>query len=303
MSAAKLRSTEELTEALLSHVGALGSALVCYSGGVDSALVLAAAHRALGPRAIGLTAVSPSLADSELDDARRVAAALGADHRVVQSDELSDPGYQQNGPDRCFYCKSELYRIAEAKARDWGLAAILNGTNLDDLGDHRPGLDAARRAGVLSPFVELGMNKADVRRVAEALGVSVWDKPAAACLSSRIPYGTGVTPLRLERIAALEASLRELGFRRVRVRYHLLDPSEAQTRVSSASEKAMGRIELDASELERAARPELREAIVEAGKQHGFVFVTLDLGGYRMGSHNELLAPEDRRGPTLRILG
>jgi len=303
MSAAKLRSTEELTEALLSHVGALCSALVCYSGGVDSALVLAAAHRALGPRAIGLTAVSPSLAGSELDDARRVAAALGADHRVVQSDELSDPGYQQNGPDRCFYCKSELYRIAEAKARDWGLAAILNGTNLDDLGDHRPGLDAARRAGVLSPFVELGMNKADVRRVAEALGVSVWDKPAAACLSSRIPYGTGVTPLRLERIAALEASLRELGFRRVRVRYHLLDPSEAQTRASSASEKAMARIELDAGELERAARPELREAIVQAGKRHGFVFVTLDLGGYRMGSHNELLAPEDRRGPTLRILG
>lgn len=303
MSAANSRSTEELTEELLSHLGALGSVLVCYSGGVDSALVLAAAHRALGPRAIGLTAVSPSLAGSELEDARRVAAAIGAEHRVVRSDELSDPGYQQNGPDRCFYCKSELYRIAEAKAREWGLAAILNGTNLDDLGDHRPGLEAARRAGVLSPFVELGMSKADVRRVAEALGVEVWDKPAAACLSSRIPYGTGVTPLRLERIAALEASLRELGFRRVRVRYHLLDPSEAQTRVSHASEKAMARIELDASELERAARPELREAILRAGKQHGFVFVTLDLGGYRMGSHNELLAPEERRGPTLRIVG
>lgn len=303
MTAATTRSTEELSESLLARVRALGSVLVCYSGGVDSALVLAAAHRTLGARAVGLTAVSPSLAPSELDDARRVAAAIGADHRVVQSEELSDPGYQQNGPDRCFYCKSELYRIAEVKRRDWGLAAILNGTNLDDLGDHRPGLEAASRAGVLSPFVELGMNKADVRRVAEALGVPVWDKPAAACLSSRIPYGTGVTPLRLERIAKLEASLRELGFRRVRVRYHLLDASEAQARVSSASEKAMARIELDASELERAARPETREAIVRAGKQHGFVFVTLDLGGYRMGSHNELLAPEERRGPTLRIVG
>jgi uncharacterized protein len=272
-------------KALLEHLAGLGSVLVCYSGGVDSALVLAASHRALGPRAVGMTAVSASLAPSELDDARWIAAQIGADHRIVESNEVDDPSYQRNAPDRCFHCKSELYRIAEAKKVEWGLAHVLNGTNADDLGDYRPGLHAAENARVRSPLVELGFNKADVRACAQALGLEIWDKPAAACLSSRLPFGTKVTRERLARIGGLEAALRALGFRRVRVRYHALGNEAAP------AEQAIARIELDATEITRAAEAEMRDALVRAGKEHGFLYVTLDLGGYRMGSHNEALKP------------
>jgi uncharacterized protein len=273
-------------EALLEHLGRLGSVLVCYSGGVDSAFVLAAAHRALGARAVGMTAVSPSLAPAELEDAKRVAAAIGAEHRLVASGEVDDPSYQKNAPDRCFHCKSELYRIAEEKRRAWELAHVVNGTNADDLGDYRPGLEAARRAGVASPLLDLGFTKADVRAGAAALGLEVWDKPAAACLSSRLPFGTRVTPERLARVGGYEAALRGLGFRRVRVRYH-----ELAAAPGSNTEHAFARIELDGADITRAADPSLREAIVAAGREHGFSYVTLDLAGYRMGSHNEVLAP------------
>ncbi|MDI1478367.1 ATP-dependent sacrificial sulfur transferase LarE [Polyangium sp. y55x31] len=259
----------------------LGSVLVCYSGGVDSAFVLAAAHAALGPRAVGMTAVSPSLAPGEHEDAIAVARSIGADHRLVTSNEIEDPGYVANNPDRCFHCKSELYRIAAQKRVEWGLAAILNGTNVDDLGDYRPGLEAARLAGVVSPLVELGFTKADVRAGAATMGLPIWDKPAAACLSSRIPYGTSVTRERLSQIGGFEASLKRLGFRQVRVRYH----------------GELARIELALAELGRAAEPEIRDAIVAAGKEHGFKYVTLDLAGYRVGSHNEVLV-----GKSLRIV-
>lgn len=266
---------------LRARLREIGSALVCYSGGVDSAFVLAVAHAELGPRAVGMTAVSPSLAPAEKEDAARVAAQIGADHRFVESSEIDDPSYTQNNPDRCFHCKSELYRVARKKQAEWGLAAILNGTNTDDLGDYRPGLDAAKQAGVLSPLVDLGFSKADVRAGAAAVGLGIWDKPAAACLSSRIPYGTSVTRERLTQIGGFEASLKELGFRQVRVRYH----------------DSLARIELGLDELGRAADPELRRAIVAAGKSHGFKYVTLDLGGYRTGSHNEVLV-----GRALRIV-
>jgi len=273
----------------------LGSVLVCYSGGVDSAFVLAAAHRALGAKSVGMTAVSASVAPSELDDARRVAAQIGADHRVVDTRELDDPSYRANGPDRCFHCKSELYRVAEDRRRAWGLDAMVNGTNIDDLGDYRPGLEAARQAQVRSPLVEIVFTKVDVRAGALAFGLGIWDKPAAACLSSRIPFGTEVTPERLATIAALEAAVRALGFRQVRVRYHALG--------EGAAGKALARVELDAAELARAAVDEVREAIVRAGREAGFLYVTLDLAGYRVGSHNEALDPSVRRGPTLRVVG
>ena len=266
---------------LRARVRELGSVLVCYSGGVDSAFVLAVAHQELGPRAVGMTAVSPSLAPAEREGAIEIARLLGAEHRLVESHEIDDPSYIQNAPDRCFHCKSELYRIAAQKRAEWSLAAILNGTNTDDLGDYRPGLDAAREAGVISPLVELGFSKADVRAGATRVGLPIWDKPAAACLSSRIPFGTSVTRERLAQIGGFEAALRALDFRQVRVRYH----------------GDLARIELDLAEMARAAEPAIRGEIVAAGKRHGFKYVTLDLGGYRMGSHNEVLD-----GRSLRVV-
>lgn len=271
----------EKVAALRAHLKELGSALVCYSGGVDSAFVLAVAHETLGARAVGMTAVSPSLAPREKDDARSIATAIGADHRFVASSEIEDPNYVANNPDRCFHCKSELYRIATVKQHEWELAHVLNGTNVDDLGDYRPGLDAAKRAGVVSPLVDLGFSKQDVREAALAIGLGVWDKPASACLASRIPYGTSVTRERLSQIASVEAALAALGFRQLRVRYH----------------GDVARIELGLNELTRALTGDVREQIVAAGKAAGFKYVTLDLGGYRQGSHNEVLI-----GRSLRVV-
>ncbi|MBX3192293.1 MAG: ATP-dependent sacrificial sulfur transferase LarE [Labilithrix sp.] len=267
----------------------MGSVLVCYSGGVDSAFVLAVAHRVLGDKCIGMTAVSPSLADFEREDAIAIAKEIGARHELVESSEIEDESYAKNHADRCFHCKSELYRVSEVKQREWGLAFSVNGTNLDDLGDYRPGLEAAKKAGARSPLVEASFTKADVRRVAQLLGMPVWDKPAAACLSSRLPYGTRVTRERLAQIGSLEAEIRRLGIRQARVRWHAVGGGPA------ASESAMARIEIGRDEIERAF--EARDAIVSAGKKLGFAYVTLDLAGYRMGSHNELL-----RGRALPVV-
>lgn len=261
----------------------MGSVLVCYSGGVDSAFVLAVAHQVLGERCIGMTAISPSLASFERTHAVAVAREIGARHELVESSEIDDVDYQANRSDRCFYCKSELYRVSERKLAEWGMAFAVNGTNTDDLGDYRPGLEAAKQAGARSPLVEAGFSKADVREGARLLGLGVWDKPAAACLSSRLPYGTKVTRARLLRIGALEDALHGLGLRQVRVRWHGLGADETPR----DDEPALARIEVANDELARAF--ELGSAIVKAGKQHGFAYVTLDLQGYRQGSHNELL--------------
>jgi uncharacterized protein len=271
----------ENIEALRARLRELGSVLVCYSGGVDSAFVLAVAHETLAAKAIGMTAVSPSLPEIERLEAVAIARSIGADHRLVDSHEIEREAYVANGPDRCFHCKSELYDIAVQKQREWGVNAMLNGTNTDDLGDYRPGLQAASDAGVISPLVELGFSKEDVRAAAQHIGLGVWDKPASACLSSRIPYGTSVTRERLAQIGGFEAELRAMGFRQVRVRYH----------------GDVARIELATDALVRAAEPDVRELIVNAGKQHSFKYITLDLGGYRTGSHNEVLI-----GRSLRVV-
>jgi pyridinium-3,5-biscarboxylic acid mononucleotide sulfurtransferase len=272
---------EQKLEALRALLRGMGSALVCYSGGIDSALVLAVAHEQLGDHAVGITAVSPSLAPREREDAGRLAEGLGARHYFVDSHELERPGYAANGPDRCFHCKTELYEIARHQRQRFELDNILNGTNCDDLGDYRPGLEAARQAGVRSPFVELGFGKSDVRAVAQLLGLPIWQKPASACLSSRIPYGTSVTRERLAQIAGLEQDLKDLGFVQVRVRWH----------------GKIARLELGVDELPRALAAATRESVIAAGKRHGFNYVTLDLEGYRVGSHNEVLP-----GHLLRVV-
>ncbi|HEY6726421.1 MAG TPA: ATP-dependent sacrificial sulfur transferase LarE [Polyangiaceae bacterium] len=266
-------SPAEKLEALRGLLRAMRSVLVCYSGGIDSAFVLAVAHAELGARALGVTAVSPSLPASELEDAVRIAQKLGAPHRLLESHEIERPEYVQNAPDRCFHCKSELYSLTAQSRIDLGFEVVVNGTNLDDLGDYRPGLKAATDHGVRSPLVEARFTKADVRAAAKLIGMDIWDKPAAACLSSRIPYGTSVTRERLAQIGGFEADLRQLGFRQIRVRWH----------------DQIARIEVDLAELGSLLTDGMRDRVVEAGKRHGFRYVTLDLGGYRTGSLNEML--------------
>lgn len=282
-------------ERLTALLKDMGSVLVCYSGGVDSAFVLAVAHRALGPeRCVGMTAVSPSLAPFELEDAVHVARHIGARHELVESNEIDDPAYAKNDVDRCFYCKSELYRISAKKRPEWHLAHVVNGTNLDDLGDYRPGLEAAKEAGARSPLVEAKLTKADVRDLARLIGLGVWDKPAAACLSSRLPYGTKVTRERLAQIGALEGEIHKLGIRQARVRWHA---SASDVPLTSTREAAIARIEVAKDEMLKAF--EAREAITLAGKRLGFTYVTLDLAGYRTGSHNEVIKDRPRSLPIV----
>lgn len=268
-------ASEETVDASLGRLRAavreLGSVVVAFSGGFDSALVLAVAVRELGQRALALTAVSPSLPAREREDAVRIAMALGARHELVESHEVHDPAYAANPVDRCFHCKSELYRLTEERRHALGFAHVANGTNVDDLGDHRPGLEAAARARVRSPLVDAGLRKEPARAVARRLGLDFWDKPAAACLSSRIPHGTPVTLERLAQIERLEDALHGIGLRQVRVRWH----------------EAVARVEVAHAEMDRAFA--LREAIVAAGRAAGFTFVALDLAGYRQGSLNQLL--------------
>jgi uncharacterized protein len=266
-----MQSTHPQLGALRALLTEMRSVVVAFSGGIDSALVLKVATDVLGDRAVGLTAVGPALAERERDDARRIAETLGARHLFVDSREIDDPNYRENPQNRCYFCKSELYRITEAKRIELGFDFTVNGTNKDDLGDYRPGLTAADEAKVRSPLVEVGIDKDGVRALAKTLEMAIWDKPAAACLASRIPYGTAVTPERLAQIGGLEAALKDLGLRQVRVRYH----------------GELARIEVGAHELEAALA--LRQAITRAGRAHGFVFVTLDLEGYRTGSFNALL--------------
>jgi uncharacterized protein len=262
-----------------------GSALVCFSGGVDSTLLLRVAHDVLGDGCVGLTAVSITMAASERQAARELAEQIGVRLEVVESNELERPGFAQNPTDRCYHCKAELLEIAGPRAAALGLRQVLLGTNLDDLGDHRPGLRAANERGARHPMVDAQLTKADVRALSRQLGLPTWDKPQLACLSSRFPYGTEITPERLQRIDRFEDGLRALGFRQLRVRYH----------------GEVARLELEAASMPRALDPGVREAIVALGRAQGFTFVALDLAGFTSGSLNQLVAlgkrpTESRRG-------
>jgi uncharacterized protein len=250
------------------------SALVCFSGGVDSTLLFRVAHDVLGDRCVGLTTVSVTMAASERRAATELAGVIGARLEVVDSHELEREGFAQNPTDRCYHCKSELLEIARPRADALGVAEVLLGTNLDDLGDHRPGLRAADERGARHPLVDAGFTKGDVRALSRELGLPTWDKPQLACLSSRFPYGTEITPERLRRVDAFEDGLRALGFRQLRVRYH----------------GEVARLEIDAPDLPRAVEPATRDAIVALGRAQGFTFVALDLAGFSSGSLNKLIS-------------
>ncbi len=249
----------------------MGQVVVCFSGGVDSGYLLAEAVNALGDNALALTAVSPSLAPEEGADARSLAESIGARHLLVDTYELDDPRYAANPVNRCYFCKTELYSKAIDEAAALGIAHVLDGFNVDDRGDHRPGRKAARERGVRSPLDEMGFTKADIREAARQMGLRVWDKPALACLSSRFPYGTAITPEKLTQVNQCERALRELGFRVYRVRYH----------------DELARIEVAPDEIERLFQPDVRDQILRRFKDAGFTYVSIDLQGYRTGSLNE----------------
>ena len=254
-------------ERLRHLVADMQSALIAFSGGIDSTLVLKIAHDELGVRAVGVTAVSPTYPVAELDAATRTAQEIGAEHAIVQTDQLTIPAFVQNDGARCFHCKTDLYQLMErlriARSMQW----VLDGTNLDDLGDDRPGIKAAREWNVRSPLVEAALTKADVRAAAHQLGLSSWDKPAAACLSSRIPRGIPITMEKLRRVEAAEAVLQEEGFNHFRVRDH----------------GDIARIEMAPEEFARLNQPGRRLTVSTRLREIGFRFVCVDLEGYRPG--------------------
>jgi uncharacterized protein len=241
---------------------------VAFSGGIDSTLVLKVAYETLGAQAVGVTAVSPTFPDIELDASRRVAAEIGVRHILLPTDQLQIEDFVRNDADRCYHCKTDLYELLGRLQQDLRLGAIVDGTNMDDLGDIRPGLRAAREHGVRSPLVEAGLTKADVRMLAKEVGLSNWDKPAAACLSSRIPRGTAITREKLSRVERAEAALFREGFRQFRVRDH----------------GDIARLELDDDGRTALQDPMRRGGILRHLKNVGFRFVTVDLEGYQRGS-------------------
>jgi uncharacterized protein len=273
---------EELREKLkrLQAVFAsMESVMVAFSGGVDSTFVLKVAHDTLGDRVLALTTTSPTMPEEDRRSAIEMARLIGARHMMVESNELEVPGYASNPINRCYLCKSNLFTVCEAKAAQLGISEIVDGLNLDDLHDYRPGMKAAAERRVRHPLVEVELTKAEIRELSRELGLPTWDRPASPCLSSRFPYGTEITPEGLRKVEQGEQVLRTLGFRVVRVRYH----------------GDVARLELESAEIERVVQPALRETIDREFKKIGFRFVAVDLRGFRSGSLNEGVIGQVRR--------
>lgn len=262
---------------LLNTLRGYGRLAVAFSGGVDSAVVAKAAQVALGDAAIAVTAVSESLAQGELEEAEALARQIGIKHRVIRTEEFADPNYLRNQTDRCYFCKSELYGRLSGLLGELGVDVIASGANLDDTGDHRPGMRAAAERGVRHPLQECELTKEHVRSLAKAWDLPTWDKPATPCLSSRIAYGENVTPERVKMVDQAEQWLRQQGLRLLRVRLH---------------KGEMARIEVPLEELPRLASPGVRDELVRTFRALGFKFVTLDLEGFRSGSLNSLIPLE-----------
>ena len=261
--------------ALDARLRSLGRTLVAYSGGVDSAYLAWAAHQALGAGMLAVLADSPSLARAQMEDALAFAQEQHIPLHIVATAEMENPAYTQNDAARCFHCKDELFTVMEELRAARGFDCVAYGVNRDDQGDFRPGQQAARRHGVAAPLLEAGLGKAEIRELARAAGLRLWDKPASACLSSRIEYGRAVTPEALAQVERGEDALRSLGFRQVRVRHH----------------GALVRLEIAPEELSRALSPEMAAEFTRIFKGLGFTYVTLDLEGFRSGSMNALLDP------------
>jgi uncharacterized protein len=265
-------TTFELQKRIERRLAGLGSAVVAFSGGVDSSLVAGLAARALGRNALAVTAVSPALAEGELDGAREVADAIGIAHETITTDELRREGYRRNARDRCYHCKSVLYEALSALAHGRGYAVLLSGANADDLGDWRPGLRAAAEHGVVHPLLEAGATKAHVRALARRLALPSAEKAASPCLASRIPYGTPVDPAALAQIDRAERAVRLLGYQQLRVRHH----------------GDLGRLELPEQDLERALEPAVSARICDAIRAAGYARATIDTSPFRSGRLNEL---------------